>query len=169
MILHPKASRHFLSNYTILLGEVHLLTEGKKEIEMMQMLHKSRAAIVQNPSLIEAAALALEASGHPAADDVVEAIQSLQVKKWIYLRDTTKYSIFIDPDGKDAYGVLGLTERLRDIVGGTGLMIETGLVSFRDTYICDGIIANPVWLGAGYKRDFADLFKSLKASGHFHV
>ncbi|MCW3095667.1 MAG: hypothetical protein JWL77_1285 [Chthonomonadaceae bacterium] len=169
MILHPKASRHFLSNYSVLLGQVHLLTEGEKEIEMMKMLHKSRVAIVNNPSLVEAAALSLESRGHSVAEDVVEAIQSLRVRKWIYLRDTTRYSIFIDPDGKDAYGVLGLTEPLRDIVGGTGLVIETGLVRFRDAYACDGIMANPIWLGANYKRDYADLFKSLKASGHFHV
>ena len=55
------------------------------------------------------------------------------------LRDTTKYSVFIEADGNEAYAVLGLTQRVRAIFGGTGAVIRTGVCRFHGVYVCDGM------------------------------
>ena len=65
--------------------------------------------------------------------------------------------------------MLGLTQGIRDIVGGTGLFMESGLVRYRGQYVCDGVILQTAWLGPGYKRSWNEKFKEIKASGQFHV
>lgn len=77
-------------------------------------------------------------------DGVVSAIRALQVRKWVYLRDTRSHSVFIDPSGTVAYGVLGLTERIRDVIGGSGAMVETGLFRYGGRYVTDGIVSEAV-------------------------
>ena len=48
------------------------------------------------------------------------------MENWVFLRDTKVHSLFVHPSEHRAYGVLGLNDRIRDIVG--GVVIETGLV-----------------------------------------
>jgi hypothetical protein len=169
MVLDPKDAKLFIAGYTSLLAKVHLLTGGKSRIELLEMLTSARGAVVADPSLIATAASSLEAEGKAVPEEVLTAVQSLRLRRWVYLRDTTKYSIFLDPEGEEAYAVLGLTDRLRDIVGGTGVILQTGLVHFQGRYVCDGLIAPVVWLGSNYRRSYSELFATLKKSGHFHV
>ncbi len=168
MVINPKDAKQFINSYTSLLAEVHILSDGARKMELLEMLSAARDAVVANPLLLDLAALSLEGQGRPLPEDVLDAVRSLKVRQWIFLRDTTKYSIFIEPDGKEAYAVLGLTERLRDIVGGTGVVLRTGVVRFRGVYVCDGLVANPVWIGANYKREYSEILTSIKKSGRFY-
>jgi hypothetical protein len=93
----------------------------------------------------------------------------MQLKKWIFLRDTKHHSLFLDPDGQAAYGVLGLTQRVRDIVGGPGVMLETAIIRYRGCFVCDGVVSQVVWLGPNYRKEFAALFSKLKKNGAFQV
>ena len=93
----------------------------------------------------------------------------MQLKKWIFLRDTKRYSLFVDPNGEAAYGVLGLTQRIRDIVGGSGVMLETALVPYRGHFVCDGVVSEVLWLGLNCRKDFAALFSKLKKNGAFYT
>jgi hypothetical protein len=168
MVIDPKDAQIFIAGYKDLLTEVHRLAGGAPRMKLMEMLATARDAAVAEPTLIEAAASNLEAEGRRLPEDVLEAILSLKLRRWVFLRDTTKYSVFIDVDGKEAYAVLGLTERLRDIVGGTGVLLQTGVFPFQGAYVCDGIISGAVWLGANYKKEYSDILASLKKSGHFY-
>ena len=87
----------------------------------------------------------------------------------IFLRDTKRHSLFLDPNGKAAYGVLGLTQRICDIVGGVGAILEMALIPYRGCFVCDGVISEALWLGPNYRKDFAALFSRLKKNGAFHV
>jgi hypothetical protein len=100
--------------------------------------------------------------------DVISAIKTLQQKRWIYLRDTTKYSIFIDPNEEEAYAVLGLTDRIKSLSGDSAVIFEAGMLVYQGQYICDGIIRNPIWFGRNMKQEFNEKFAQLKKSGHFH-
>lgn len=73
----------------------------------------------------------------------------------------------MDPDAEQAFAVVGLTDRLRDIIGGSGVYIEAGVVRYKERYVCDGIIAQAVWLGRNYLRSFGETFAQLKAEGKF--
>jgi hypothetical protein len=169
MIIDPIAAKLFISGYTQLLGEVHLLSNGKSPVELLDMLAAARDAVVADPSLIERAVSRLESADVAVPTEVVRAVQSLQLRRWIFLRDTTRYSIFMELEAQEAYAVLGLTQPVREIVGGTGCILQTGVVSFHGAYVCDGIVSSPIWLGANYRREYAALFTSLKKSGHFHM
>lgn len=169
MVIDPQAAQIFINGYSRLLAEVHRLSNGKSGLALMNMLAAARDVTIASPSIVESAASKLDENGSPVPQEVVFAIKSLQLKQWVYLRDTTAYSVFLEPSGKDAYAVLGLTDRLRDILGGSGVSLRTGIVEFGGRYVCDGIVSNPVWLGSNYRKDFAALLAALKKEGKFHV
>lgn len=63
--------------------------------------------------------------------------------------------------------MLGLTNCIRDVVGGSGAVVETGLVKYRERYVCDGILTSVVWLGKNYKESYMSLHAKLRAQGTF--
>jgi hypothetical protein len=133
------------------------------------MLANAREVIIASPPTIDSAASSLERKESPVPLEIIAAIKTLQLKQWVYLRDTTRYSVFLEPSGKDAYAVLGLTNRVRDLLGGSGVSFRAGVVEFAGHYVCDGIVSNPVWLGANYRRDFSANLAILKKEGRFHA
>lgn len=169
MVIDPKDAQRFISGYTRILAEVHRLSHGKPGLDLLNMLAAARDTAIANPSLVDTAASNLESADVALPEEVFKAVQSLKLRDWIFLRDTTKYSVFIDPEGKEAYAVLGLTQRLRDIVGGTGVVLRTGVLHFQGSYVCDGIISRTVWLGTNYRREYSEMFAALKKSGGFHT
>ena len=134
-----------------------------------EMLAAAREAVDANPALIGAAATSLEANGHAVPHDVLHAVETLRFKQWVFLRDTTTHSVFIEPDGNEAYAVLGLTDRIRNILGGSAVAIKAGVVEYRGRYVCDGIVGNPIWLGSNLKKEFNAALSHLKKKGRFHV
>lgn len=169
MIIAPQAAKAFISGYTRLLTQVYLQSNGEPDMELVQILAAARQSVVESPSLIDAAAAALDAKGASIAQNVIDAIKTLQLKHWIFLRDTGKYSVFLDPDGKAAYAVLGLTDPVRNLVGGSAVAFTTGVVAYRGHYVCDGIIGKIVWLGPNMKKTFNATLSVLRKSGGFHT
>jgi len=96
-------------------------------------------------------------------------MESLRLTQWVYLKDTTKYSIFIDLEENAAYAVVGLTDRIRNILGGAAVTFRTAVVEYQGKYVCDGILESHTWLGPNYKRDFNAKFSELKREGRFRV
>ncbi|GHD80144.1 hypothetical protein ACFSQE_11185 [Vogesella fluminis] len=136
---------------------------GGKE-SVLQNLAQARALFLEQPAM-----LGTYRTRHPQQPaEIIEAIASLRVKRWIYLRDTANYSIFLDPNGNAAYAVHGLTQRLREVTGGmTGCVITTGVFAWDGIFVCDGIVADLVWLGSNIKRDFSGRLKILRQQGQF--
>lgn len=85
------------------------------------------------------------------------------------MRDTKSHSIFIDPSGEAAFGVLGLTQRIRDVSGSSGVMVKTGMAPYAGRYVTDGIIARVIRLGPGIRRDCSDALVRLRKEGRFHT
>ncbi|MCF8149688.1 MAG: hypothetical protein K9K30_00110 [Burkholderiaceae bacterium] len=169
MVISPQAAEVFIHGYSSLLAEVHRLSNGEAGLEILKMLAAARDITIATPSIIGTAAARLERKGRPVPPEVVCAIKSLQLKQWVYLRDTKTYSVFLEPTGNSAYAVLGLTNRLRDLLGGSGVSLRTGLVKYSGRFVCDGIASNPVWLGPNYRKDFSTNLAALKKEGNFHV
>lgn len=169
MLVDPHAAAHFIAGYQSLLTEVHRQSGSAPNTPVLEMLTAAREAAYENPALLDAAAASLEASGQAVASDVLAAARTLRLQHWVFLRDTTTYSVFVEPKGTEAYAVLGLTNRIRDIVGSSGVAIKAGVVEYRGRYVCDGIVSNLVWLGGNLKREFNATLSLLKKSGRFHV
>lgn len=169
MYLSLADAQRFIQVYKLLMLEVLGEQEDGIPGSVVPLLAKARAKLVGKPTLLRQAIDQLEARHAKLDREVIMAIEGLEVRQWVYLRDTKLHSIMIDLTADRAFGVLGLTQGIRDIVGGTGVIIETGLVRYRGRYVCDGVISQAVWLGPGYRRSWNERFKEIKASGQFRV
>lgn len=169
MVLDREPAGFFISEYTRMLGAVHRLAGNKPSPNRVAVLAAARKSLEEDPALLERAVCALEQGGEGVASDILGAIRSTRLRYWVYLRDTTTYSIFISPEEREAFGVLGLTNRIRDLLGGSAVVFRTGVMEFRGRYVCDGLVESPLWLGANYKREYAGLLKQLKDEGRMYV
>jgi hypothetical protein len=170
MVIDPSSAKEFTSGYSSLLSEVYRQTGGEPKEDILQVLFAARERVNKDSSLIDSAVAALKAKKKPVSSDVLLALDSLQLCRWVYLRDTTKYSVFIEVNGAKAYGVLGLNDRIKDIVGGsTGFVTTTGVVKFCGRYLCDGLMSSPVYLGSNFKKQYGAMLADIKDRGDFHV
>ena len=98
-----------------------------------------------------------------------EVSASLQVKSWVYLRDTRRYSIFMARAGTHAYGAVGITDSIKELIGGSGALVETGLLLYDGRIVCDGLISPLAWIGPSYKRSFNEALSNIRSEGHFYT
>jgi hypothetical protein len=168
MIIPTQQASEFIKDYTRILVQIYKPFEDKSETKLLDKLATARSIFCSNRSLLDPALQALDAQSITILPEVISAVRSLEVKQWVYLKDTRSYSVFIDPSAKIAYGVLGLTERLRDIIGGSGAFVETGLLRYRSRYISDGIVSQVVWFGNNLKKEFTNDLNDIKTHGSFH-
>lgn len=169
MILDPHTAAKFINTYKQLLLAIDAdesLSDAKTPV--LQRMVAARKKLLAEPHLKNS--YLAGASQNDAYDkDILAAIGTLKVESWVFLRDTRSYSVFIQADGSCAYGVLGLTDRIRDIVGGSGVYFETGIVEVGRRYICDGLIAGMVMLGKGYKQSYTEILAGLRQQGKFRT
>ena len=169
MILAADAAWRFIHGYKKLLLETYGENGSKPEEGIVPKLIKARTKLLEQPALLHEAHARLAARSETIDPEVLQAVQDIDVREWIYLRDTKVHSIFMDTATERAFGVLGLTDRLRDIVGGCGVLLETGLVRYRGRFVCDGLVKGSLWLGPNYRRSFNATFAEWKAEGRFYV
>lgn len=168
MILPKQEASAFIRGYTGLMLEVLGPEVIDPDRAFYELIAAGRAKYLAEPSRLDSALSALASKSQAVPPAVVAAVRSLEVKSWIYLKDTRAYSVFIDPAGQAAYAVLGLTERFRDILGGSGALVETGLMCYGGRYASDSIVTRVAWLGRNYKGEFADLLDELRTQGRFY-
>lgn len=168
MIVDPEDASAFIQGYTSVMVEIYGPLPSKKKMQLLEVLAAARSKYCADRSLLDPALEALDEKSVVVSPEAIFAIRSLELKHWVYLKDTRSHSIFIDPDAPIAYGVLGLTERIRDLIGGSGAVVQTGLVQYRGQYVSDGIVSSVAWLGTNYKRDFAHAYSQIRAAGDFH-
>lgn len=169
MILDPADAQRFIRWYSLLLLEVLGAASHQVQGSLVATLVQGRTKLMKQPALLQEAKTKLAAQYADIDCDVVEAVESLNVRKWVYLRDTKLHSIFVDEAADHAFGVVGLTERLRDLLSGSGVWLEAGVVRYRERFVCDGLLGQPVWLGSNYKKRFNERYRALKAEGRFYV
>jgi hypothetical protein len=168
-VLDPSVAMRFITTYRQFLVTADDDLHGADPYSpVLQRMGRARRKLVEQSALMQHY-LEKAAQDETYDKDILQAIKTLKFGKWIYLRDTRSYSIFIDANGSCAYAVLGLTDRIRDIIGGSGVIFETGIVELADRYVCDGIIANPVVLGKNYLKSFNETLADLRSQNRFRV
>jgi hypothetical protein len=162
MVIAPSLADRYIAAYMAFLGT--LVSEPEKAGKRpSQWLVIGRARYVA-----DRATLAAYRAQHPQADaEMLEAIAALQVQDWCYLRDTSSYSVLLAGDGSAAHGVLGLTERLRDVMGCSGRMFRTGLLPIRGRWVCDGLMEGDVLIGKQLRQDLNSQYQALRQAGRF--
>jgi hypothetical protein len=170
MIIECDFANRFIDEYKKFLLAIYVPNE--KNVQPKRLIEKlvlARGRFVSNRALFEEYMKTLKSESDIIDHRMMSAIKDIEVSKWIYLRDTRSYSVFIKADGSYGYGVLGLTDRIRDITGGTGLLIETGVVKLGNNFVCDGLVSNFLHLGKNYRQSFNDIYKELRKIGKFRT
>ena len=146
MVVTEQEAFSFIEGYKQIMLQIYgpLPNKSKQKPKLLEILAAARARYAANHSLLDGALSELSSKSIIVSPEVVSAVHSLELKNWIYLKDTSTHSIFIDPSTQEAYGVLGLTERFKNIIGCTGAIVETGLLRYMGRYVTDGIISNIV-------------------------
>jgi hypothetical protein len=169
MVLEPKAAADFIQGYTKVMTAIYELSSAKTRRPLIEIIAAAREQYCADRTLFEKALARLKTRAKTIVPEVLCAIRTLEVKKWVYLKDTRTYSVFINPEGNAAYAVLGLTDRIRDIAGASGVVLETGIVKYKGLFVCDGIVASPIFLGPNYRKDFNAALTKIKRHGNFHA
>jgi len=164
MNLEPDIANLFIREYmAFLLFCYKERCDEKADDELINMLSFGRDAYDCERALIDK----YETINKSVSPFIIKAIRSLVVTNWVYLYDTTKYSLFVNQEGTAAYAVVGLTQPIKDIFGCSSLYMKAGIVELEEKYVCDGLLANQVKLGKGYRDQFNDIYRELKKSGRF--
>ncbi|MGH8134245.1 MAG: hypothetical protein ACRETG_04985 [Steroidobacteraceae bacterium] len=167
-MLDPAAAGAFIEGYKQFLLTVASSDPADKG-GLLETLVDARRRVTMDPALFcRALAEARKVSPGPG-DPVLEAIATLRVENWIYLKDTRSYAVFMDSSGEFAFAVRGLTERVRDVIGTTGVLLETGIVRYCGQYVCDGLVSGVVHLGRNYLHNFLNTYARLRTEGRFEV
>lgn len=168
-LFDPDDALRFIDGYKRVLLEIHRQTSGRKPArDVVKTLAAARGKLKETPDLLQEAAMALAAAGAAVEPDLLHALRSMRLGRWVYLRSTTRYAIFIDSAAENAYAVLGLTEPIDDLLGGAAVMFETAILPFAGRFICDGIVEGPILLGPGYRRDLNAALVQIRKAGRFH-
>jgi hypothetical protein len=168
MILSSERAHPFLTQYSSLLLSL-LDPDSTQNLDLPQALVLGRTHLLEDPSRLEQAMSKVGELNLALDPEVIEAVKTLKVDQWIYLKDTQRYSVFLDSEGEAAYGVWGLTERIRDIVGNSGCVLQAGILRYADHYVCDGLITSLVFLGKNNLNHFKELYQELRHSQRFWV
>ncbi|MGH8626055.1 MAG: hypothetical protein ACREYC_12580 [Gammaproteobacteria bacterium] len=169
MTLEPTVANAFIAGYKGLLLEIGLRGRAPKSGNVLSVLAAARRQLTETPGLLDKALVKLRARSEGVDEEIVRAVRTLRVNAWVFLRDTKAYSIFVHPSEETAFGVLGLTQPVRDIAGASGVAIETGIVRFTGRFVCDGLVTRIVHLGPNYRKSYSRVYKAAKAEGRFYV
>ena len=163
MVITLTLARRFIDAYMHFLGSL-LPDSAKKGKSTTQWLVLARKVYKENREVLDQ-----YRKRHPQADaDILDAIAALKVQRWIYLKDTRAYSVWMDETCEQAYGVLGLTQRIRDVAQGeSGVVMTTGVMPLGGRWVTDGLAENLVWLGPNIRRDYAERYQHLRQTGRF--
>lgn len=164
MVIDPTRARCFINHYQDFLTSIADAQEsqGKTGLEILALARKRYAS---DRNLFSEWR---KENGHRDTD-ILDAIADIEIGRWVFLKDTRSYSVFLREDGEAAYAVQGLTDRLRDISGHSGIVVLAGLFWLDGKYVCDGLLDNAVTLGSNYMASFRERYQSLRSRGHFYV
>ena len=168
MILDERSAAAFINGYRQLLLEICGPTGA--EVKLLQRLVEGRRKLKSDGSLLDGALSRIRSQAQSVDEAVVAAAAGLpQVNPWVYVRDTRRYSVFLDPAGEVAYGTLGITEPIKELLGGTGALIETGITVLRRANRCDGLVSSLVWIGPSYRRSYNEALSNIRSAGNFYT
>lgn len=172
MHLPVKEARRFVKQYQSFLE--HCLPRPVSAERLADYAHNPLLALADARARYDKERGLLDAwlaSGGRMDDDIYTAITGMYVGRWIYLKDTSHYSLLLRVEENkitSAYATWGLTERLRDIVGESGWIIDAGVMTLGGRYVSDGLISPVAMLGPGIRRDLQHTLTRLRQSGLFY-
>jgi hypothetical protein len=169
MLLPRDQALRFIEGYKSVLLRVLSNFGIERTQSIVSDLATARTKTIDDSQIIEKAIADLAKQGQPVEEDIVQAIRSMKVSQWVYLRHTKSAAIFIDKDVKNAYAVKALTTPIYEVAGEPPAMFITGVFQYLGNFVCDGIVKEPVVLGPGYKAQFNLAYSEIRKAGRYHA
>jgi hypothetical protein len=126
MQLAPADAQRFIQGYKLLMLEVLGEQEDRITGSLVPLLAKARAKLAGEPTLLRKSIVQLEARNARPDRAVIIALEGLEVRQWVYLRDTKLHSIMIDSSADRAFGVVGLTQGTEILSAAPGSLWRQG-------------------------------------------
>ncbi len=159
----------FLEYYQHVLFKV-LANANIKEIkDVVKNLVNARTCIQSNPTVLNLAFDGLASNGIIIPKNIKIAIQNMRIQKWVYLKSTTQYAIFIDDEKSQAYAVKALTTPIDKLNRYGSSIITAGMFELDGHYVCDGVIEIDASLGAEYRKSYSQKLAEIKKNKHFYL
>ncbi|MDR1963528.1 MAG: hypothetical protein LBQ50_07095 [Planctomycetaceae bacterium] len=84
-------------------------------------------------------------------------------RTFFVIKHYKKYSIFLDDQDGVLYGVNGITQPIKEILGAKPVMVEAVLLSFKNKIIYDSLIKPyHIILGSNIRKNLEEQYKTLK-------
>ena len=166
MKIDPVTANDFIAVYREFLLDLYESSETEKiHKELTEKLVIGRRQFSENRDVLKVFLEKNNKVNFPK--EIISAIENIEIAKWVYLRDTRDYSVLLNIDGLSGYGVLGLNDKIKEIVGQSAVVIETGVMPLKGNFVSDGLILSLADLGPNYKKEFNVKFRELKEKKKF--
>ena len=169
MLIAREPALRFIEGYKAILLRVLVDAGMPRTRSITDDLAAARSHAKDRPELIDHAIAELEATGQPVEPNVINAVRSLKVDQWVYLRHTKTFAVFIDKAVENAYQVRALTTPLNQLVDEPPFAFEMGVFEYEGFFVCDGLALNPVALGPGYKAQLKAAYSTIRKAGRLHA
>ena len=97
MILDPHSAAQFIQGYKTLLLEIDAEVSGNGAPGALEKLVAAREQLRKDRSLLKKGLDRMKAKNLDISSAVIQAVEDIQIERWIYLLDTKHQSIFIHP------------------------------------------------------------------------
>jgi hypothetical protein len=96
---------------------------------------------------------------------LVDSWRHLVAGRFFVYRYLKKHAILLnDAEPPIAYGVLALTQPLREVAGPAPVCVETALLPYEGRIVCDGLLGvYSVSFGPGFRRSLAESYREAKS------
>lgn len=135
-----------------------------EELESKDVLELSRR-VFASPEIIDGFVERKPAALGESELELAGSWRHAIVGDFVLMRHLKRHSIFLHPSKPTvAYGVVGITSDLEDMMPSTPVMVRTILIPFRDRITYHGVISPfNVLLGPGIRRSMEDSYREARA------
>ena len=168
MLIPHESALLFIEGYKKVLFRI-LADAGLLKTKSTQRdLVTARTYASQNPGLIGKTIDALRTLDEPLASSVAGAVRNIQIRRWIYLRQTKRHAVFLDTETESAFEVRALTDPLNVLAHDPPMFVETGVFAYEGMVVCDGLLLTPILIGRSYQDTFNADYTRLRKAGHLY-
>lgn len=169
MLLPPDSAFRFIEGYKAILLQVLADAGIDQTGDVTKDLVAARSHMNGKPEQIDLAIAHLGKMGQPVDTAVESAARSMNVRRWIYLRHGKMFAVFLDTKAENAFQVRALTTPLNELAGEPPVMFEAGVFEYDGVFVCDGLAANPLFLGPNYTASFRAAYSAIRKAGRVHT
>ncbi|MEI6424893.1 MAG: hypothetical protein WCP55_21945 [Lentisphaerota bacterium] len=160
--IKPDIAKRFLKTYKDIL--LFIYEERRFEYDKdkpLELYVKSAHILNKNPEYFDT----WIADVKDYDKEMLDVIRKIRYDRFIYLKDTSSYSIVMESDYSRIYKCHGLNDGLQTLISQDYASFECGLVKYDNKIFINGLVCDWIYLGINFKNEVNARFEILKKSG----